>query len=162
MPFLLILLLISSQSIFAEDSRAFSPDYGGDVSFMYGEIQQVADWEEVCSPEFPFTKERNLRAVKEWRKQYSRFVTEIEERFSELIWHEAKQDSGRRKAMLDYFEAKHADAKKQFKQVLLNGGMNTFRKQCENYPLYLKSSQMNLEISRGEIVNKIRISRPRE
>jgi len=133
-----------------------SPPYAEDVAGIYGDIQQVSAWQEVCTDEFPSTADANKRAVREWRSQYALFVQEMEERYQNMLWQEARHDPIRHKALLDHMARVHDSAMRGFKDILVRGGVDRLREQCENYPAYLKSPAMNLEVSQAEVVNRIR------
>jgi hypothetical protein len=154
--FVLVVILVSLQSSAFAQTPSGNPPYGEDVAGMYGELQQVKVWEEVCSEQFPATTDANRRAVERWWSQYSSFVQEIELRYRAMLWDQSKHDPVRHNAMLDYFARAHDAAKRDFKALLIRGGLDTFQKQCENYPSYLKSPRMNLEVSLSDVVRRIR------
>lgn len=155
MRYLVTLLVLLATCVSAQDFKA-APPYSEDVAAMYGEIRQVQIWEEVCSEQFPATTASNKTAVENWRKQYSTFVQEIEQRYRNMLWQESNRDTVRHKAVSDHFARADSKAKIQFKELLIHGGIETFRRQCEGYANYLKSQVMNLEISQEVVVSRIR------
>ncbi len=128
----------------------------GDIAFMYGEIQQVRMWEELCSVQFPSTMEQNRAAVNNWRERNKGLVQEIDRRFSDAVVGVSKGDPARHSALVLSFKETHEVTRKNLNKMLIAGGMDRFRKQCEHYPGYLTSSEMNMELSRKDILQSIR------
>jgi len=155
MRYLLTLLALLASCASAQDLKS-APPYVEDVAAIYGEIRQVQIWEEVCSEQFPNTKAANRAAVKNWREQYSAFVQEMEQRYQNMLLQESHHNSERHKALSEHFAKAEAKAKIQFKELLLRGGIETFRKQCDGYANYLKTQSMDLEITQAIVVSRIR------
>ncbi len=74
--------------------------YADDLATIYGDIQQVKVWEEVCSVEFPPTKIANRNAISRWQQQYQSFIQEIEKRWAQWIAEESNVDPARKEETL--------------------------------------------------------------
>ena len=133
-----------------------SAQLDGDIAFMYGEIEQVSGWEEICSAHFPATKNQNVAAVIDWRKRNHNLVREIDGRFSAVVEAKSKGDAARHRSLVAHFQKARATGMRELEQMLVAGGAERFQKQCVHYPEYLKSPAMNMELSRKDILQSIR------
>jgi len=140
---------------FANQASAAS-QYADDLAAIYGDLQQVRAWREVCSAEFPATAEANKRAVASWRQQHSAFIREIDQRWAQWISDESKGDPKRKDAMVARFQKVYDETKKDFRQKLLADGRDLFRQRCESYPRYLNSPSMDIETIHAGTLKRLR------
>ena len=131
--------------------------YADDLATIYGDIQQVKAWVEVCSAEFPPTKVANRNALSRWQQQYQSFIQEIEKRWAQWITDESNGDPARKEELLAKFQRLYEDTKNDFRQKLISDGYDLFLKRYENYTQYLKSPKMSLERVHAERVKRIRL-----
>lgn len=150
------ILTLAAAVAFAESSTNSSGDYAMDLGQVYGAIRATKMLEEVCTKDFPATREGNQRAYEQWRRQYLPFAQEIERHFSAMALREAKDDSKQHMAVLAKIEKGFDGYKDGLRKQMASEGPDIYRKQCEGYPTYLRSPRMNLESYYGEQVATIR------
>jgi len=153
--FIFLTAILTMQTAFGTPPGS-SIAYADDLAIIYGDIQQVKAWEEICSEQFPSTRDPNRGAVERWRDQYSPFIQEIERRWAKLISDKSKGDETRKDAMVAGFQKLYQETKNDFRQKLLADGRELFQRRCENYPLYLRSPRMNLEDVHADAVKRVR------
>ncbi len=112
--------------------------------------------EEVCSKDFPKTREPTQRAYQQWRKQYLPFIEEMEKHFSAAALPDGKNDPKQQAAILTTMEKSFDGQRDRLRQQLVSQGPDALRKTCETYPLFLQSPRMNLQSYFAEQVVTVR------
>ena len=156
--------LVAIQSVhFEYDGPAQSEalaNYDQKLGEMHGVVAAVGFRETICSDAFPQWQQTIHESVISWRKQFRTSIDRIDSRFHDRLWEFAENDAVKFGDVMRRFSDIDAEYEVGLRRQMMADGAKAFSDQCEAFPQFLTSPQMDLTVSFENQLAVVEAGRP--